>query len=84
MLSEDRKRELLIEEQFPDGKAGSGFSYLFSTDGSPDYTAPDGMVMFEVKMPNETMRLFFHKEHFIAFAHEAMAVANQIANDFDS
>lgn len=68
-------RNARIEQAFPDGIAETGFSYMFST-----HDVPDGMVMFEVKMPNETLRLFFEKQQFKQFALEANIVATEISS----
>lgn len=75
-ISDDRRRELLIEESFPDGKARSGFNYMFTTDG-----APNGMILFEVKLHDETLRLFFNAADFTAFAHEVFAVVKEITKE---
>lgn len=72
-MDEARARELRLEEHFPDGSAGTGFNYMFTTDGMPD-----NMVMLEVRMPTETMRLFFERSRFADFAREVAVVAHEI------
>lgn len=75
-LDAQRAQELRIEEQFPDGKAGSGFSYTFSLT-----QLPEKQVMLEVRMPTETMRLFFQVTHFKEFVTAANLALQQAEND---
>lgn len=72
-MDDNLRRNLLIEEHFPDGKAQSGFSYSFSK-----VDTPVNMVALEITMPGETLRLFFDHEYFKQFAIAASAVARAI------
>lgn len=68
------RRNRLIEEQFPEGRAQSGFNYSFS-----QLSLPDRMIAFEVRMTNgDTLRLFFGIDHFRQFVHDGSVVLNEI------
>lgn len=62
-MDEADRRNRLIEEQYPEGKAESGFSYTFTI-----LSTPDRMVALEVRLPTETLRLFFGTTDFHEFA----------------
>lgn len=72
-MDEEVRQNLLIEEHFPDGKAKSGFSYTYSLAGDPV-----NMVVLEILMHGETLRLFFAYDHFDEFATATGIVAREI------
>lgn len=74
-MDEATIRNRIIEEQYPDGKAQSGFSYSFSK-----LNVPKNMIALEIKMPTETLRLFFSIADFREFGHAAKVVTDLLGD----